>query len=30
MTKGRNVYEKIRSVADAALFFDDVCMYWAT
>ena len=30
MTKGRKVYEKIRSVADAALFFDDVCMYWAT
>ena len=30
MTKGRNVYEKIRPVADAALFFDDVCMYWAT
>ena len=30
MIKGRKVYEKIRSVADAALFFDDVCMYWAT
>ena len=30
MTKGREVYKKISQTADAALFFDDVCMYWAT
>ena len=30
MTKGRDVYKKISASADAALFFDDVCMYWAS
>ena len=30
MIKGRQVYKKIRASADAALFFDDVCMYWVS
>ena len=30
MTKGRQVYKKISSVGGAALFFDEVCMYWVS
>ena len=30
MTKGRQVYSKIASLGDEAIFFDEVSMYWLT